>query len=64
MVGGGKKFLQKPSPFAATEGFGVLASALLPVSLGFDPRDKPSYSFPLHEGKQAGPCLLSLPSDA
>lgn len=64
---------QEPSPgtgccispcFAATEGFGVPASPLVPVSLRFHPRDEPSYSFPLHEGKQAGPCLLSLPSDA
>ena len=46
------------------KGFGVPASPLAPVLLGFDPRDGPSYIFPLHEGKQAGPCLLSLPSDA
>lgn len=43
---------------------GIPKSPSAPVSLGFDPRHEPSYSFPLHQGTQAGPCLLSLPSDA
>lgn len=44
--------------------FGIPKSPLAPMSLGFDPRDEPSYSCPLHKGTQAGPCLLSLPCDA
>lgn len=73
LMGCGCGWRHKPSPvagccispcFAAAVAFGVLASPLVTISLRFGPRDEPSYSFPLCEGKQAGPCLLSLPSKA
>lgn len=44
--------------------FGLPTSPLATVSLGFELRDEPDYRCPSHEGKQAGPCCLSLPSDA